>query len=67
MEEGIAESDEVRINVAIRGEPAKILQILKKRGIVTSMTDAVVQGTWALYEKVVERDIKAAQLKNETA
>jgi hypothetical protein len=55
---------DVRINTAIKGEPAEILIELKKRGIVTSNSDAVIQGLLALYEKVVQRDLAIARLKN---
>ena len=53
----------IRINTQISGQPAEILVELKSRGLVTSNTDAVIQALLALYEKVVERDLKAAQLK----
>lgn len=53
----------IRINTSISEQPAQILLELKRRGLVTSNTDAVIQGLLALYEKVVARDLKVAQLK----
>jgi len=55
--------ERLRINTVIRGEPAKILLELKRRGIVTSNTDAIIQALRALYEKVVEQDLKRVQLE----
>jgi len=46
----------VRINIKLEGEPAKILLELKKRGLVLSNRDAVVEGILALHEKVLQRD-----------
>jgi hypothetical protein len=54
----------VRINTVINGEPAEILLELKKRGIILSNTDAVIQGLLALYEKVVQRDLEVARLRS---
>ena len=53
----------IRINTCISGQPAEILLELKRRGLATSNTDAIIQALIALYEKVVDRDLKAAQLK----
>jgi hypothetical protein len=53
----------VRINTKISGQPAEILLELKRRGLVTSNTDAIIQALMALYEKVVDRDLRAAQLR----
>lgn len=58
------ENKKVRINTAISGEPAEILLELKRRGIATSNTDAIIQGLLALNEKVVQRDLAAARLKS---
>ena len=56
----------VRINTLITGEPAEILLELKQRGIVTSHSDAVIQGILAFHEKVVQRDLARARLKSLT-
>lgn len=54
----------VRINMVVEGEPAIWLNEWKRRGLVTSYTDAVVQALRALKEKVTEQDLKSAQLGN---
>ena len=55
--------EKARINCEIRGKPAEIFNELKRRGLITSARDAVVQGLACLYEKVLERDLREAQLK----
>jgi hypothetical protein len=59
-------ADEVkaRINTQVEGEPARILLELKKRGLVVSNTDAVIQGILALHEKVLQRDLALARLNS---
>ncbi len=57
------DSNVVRLNTTIRGEPAEILLELKRRGIVRSTADAFVQGIFALYKTVVDRDLALARLK----
>ena len=54
----------VRINTLITGEPAEILLELKQRGIVSSHSDAVIQGILAFHEKVVQRDLARARLRS---
>ena len=54
----------VRINTIIVGEPARWLIEWKRRGIVTSYTDALIQAFRALHEKITEQDLKAMQLMN---
>jgi len=54
----------VRINTTVTGEPAEWLEEWKRRGLVTSYTDAVIQALRAFKEKVTEQDLKSAQLKN---
>jgi hypothetical protein len=56
-----------RLNTSIRGEPARIVEELKRRGIVRSNTDAFVQGVYALYKNVVERDLALARLRTLSA
>ena len=53
----------VRINTMITGEPAEWLQEWKRRGLVKSYTDAVIQALKALKEKVTEHDLKSTQLQ----
>lgn len=52
----------IRINTTLIGEPAKWLYEWKRRGLVTSYTDAVLQALRILNEKLVEQDLKSAQL-----
>lgn len=52
-----------RLNCKIKGESAKILYELKRRGIVSSNSDAVIQGLFALHEKVIQRDLAIARLQ----
>jgi len=54
----------VRINMTLEGEPALWLNEWKRRGLVTSYTDAVIQALRALNEKLIEQDLKFAQLGN---
>jgi hypothetical protein len=54
----------IRINTVITGEPAMWLNEWKKRGLVTSYTDAVIQALRALNEKIIEQDLRIIQLKN---
>ena len=53
-----------RINTVIVGEPAVWLDEWKRRGIVISNTDAVVQAFITFNEKVTEQDLKIVQLRN---
>lgn len=53
----------ITIKCDILGEPAEIFIELKHRGLVRSARDAFVQGIMCLHEKVLERDLKLAQLK----
>jgi len=51
-------------NTIIVGEPAKWLDDWKRRGFITSYTDAVIQALRALNAKLTEQDLKSAQLGN---
>jgi hypothetical protein len=53
----------VSVRCIISGEPARIFLELKRRGLVRSTRDAVVQGLMSLHERIVQRDLKLAQLK----
>ncbi len=52
----------VRLNMIVDGEPAHWLNEWKRRGLVTSYTDAVTQALRAFNEKITEQDLKEAQL-----
>jgi len=58
------ERTRIRINTVISGEPALWLKEWKRRGLITSYTDAVIQALRVLKEKVTEQDLKSAQLGN---
>jgi hypothetical protein len=58
------EECKVRINTVITGEPAKWLNEWKRRGLITSYTDAVIQALRVLNDKLTEQDLKLVQLKN---
>lgn len=63
---GVAKEREckVRINAVLTGEPAKWLMEWKRRGLITSYTDGVIQALKALNEKMTEMDLKLIQLRN---
>lgn len=50
--------------MVVEGEPAGWLNEWKKRGLITSYTDAVFQALRAFNEKITEQDLKLVQLKN---
>jgi hypothetical protein len=53
---------QIRINMTVEGEPAAWLNDWKRRGLVTSYTDAVIQALRTLNERVTEQDLKSAKL-----
>lgn len=48
----------------IDGEPAEFLTELRRRGLITSYTDGVIQAIRLFKEKVTEQDLKLVQLMN---
>ena len=54
----------IRINTIVMGEPAIWLNEWKRRGLVTSYTDAIIQALRVFNERLTEQDIKSAQLGN---
>ena len=54
----------IRINTVVIGEPAKWLDEWKRRGLVTTYTDAIIQALRTFNEKITEQDLKSAQLGN---
>jgi len=65
VKKAIENSDaKIRINTVVIGEPAKWLNEWKRRGLVTSYTDAIIQALRTFNEKVIEQDLKSAQLGN---
>lgn len=55
---------QVRINMVVTDEPAQWLNEWKRRGLITSYTDGVIQGLRTFNEKIIEQDLKAVQLEN---
>ncbi len=58
------EEPRVRINTTVTGEPAVWLDEWKRRGLVTSYTDAVIQALRAFHDNITEQDLRSVQLKN---
>jgi hypothetical protein len=58
------DGERIRINTVVIGEPARWLNEWKRRGLVTSYTDAIIQALRTFNEKVIEQDLKSAQLGN---
>lgn len=54
----------VRINTVLTGEPAMLLENWKRRGIINSYTDGVIQALRAFDLKVTEQDLKRFQLRS---
>ena len=54
----------IRINTTVTGEPAEWLSKWKRRDLITSFSDGVVQALRTFKEKVTEQDLKSAQLGN---
>jgi hypothetical protein len=52
----------IRINMKVEGEPAEWLEEWKRRGLVTSYTDAIIQSLRIYNETIVESDLRKAQL-----
>jgi len=57
------EPNSVHIRCQVTGKPAKILAELKKRGLVRSHVDAICQGLVCLWEQVLRRQLREAQLE----
>lgn len=55
--------ESVRINTKIKGEPAAWLKEWKRRGLVKSNTDAVIQAFILYNEKQQKTDLEKAQLE----
>jgi hypothetical protein len=61
---GNQDESKIRINTTVIGEPARWLSEWKRRGLVTSYTDAVIQALRVFNERMIEQDLKSAQLGN---
>jgi len=56
----------VRINTLVVGEPAQWLGEWKRRGLITSYTDGILQALKLYNEKQAAQDLKKAQIANLT-
>jgi hypothetical protein len=57
----------VRLNLTLRGEPAKWLQELRLRGIIVSWHQGIVLAVEALHRELVNQELRAVQLRNLTS
>jgi hypothetical protein len=60
------EPDIVYVKCELEGKPAKIIKELKKRGMVKSVREAVVQGILTYWDQVMTRDLREAQAQTST-
>ena len=58
-----SEEHKVWVNFTLKGEPAQTYFELKQRGIIHSTRDVFMEGLRALQERVMERDLKMAQIR----
>jgi hypothetical protein len=58
-------SGELRINITLTGDPARWYREWRRRGLVRSAREAVVQAFVALQERVLELDQKQEELRGE--
>ena len=54
---------EIYVKCKLIGEPARIVRELKARGLASSIREIVVRGILCLYEEVLERDLRRAQVQ----
>mgnify|MGYP006910668156 CR=1 FL=1 len=57
------DGESVRVNITLTGDAARWLREWRRRGLVTSCRDAVVQAFHVMHDKIVEQDLKEARLK----
>ena len=55
--------DIVNVRCVIRGEPARMIRELKRRGTVTSVKEAVVQGIYTYYDTILQLDLKRLEVE----
>lgn len=53
----------VEVRCTLKEDPARIILELKERGVVATVREAVVHGLLALHERILDRDLKEAQVK----
>jgi len=60
------ETEIVWVKCELEGKPAKIVKELKRRGMVKSVREAVVQGLLTYWDQVMVRDLREAQARTGT-
>ena len=57
------EDEIVWVKCELEGKPARIVRELKRRGMVKSVREAVVQGLLTYWDQVMMRDLREAQAR----
>ena len=57
------QEESIRLNLTLKGEPAKWLKTWKRRGLVNSNRDAVVQSFRLYYDLIRKSDLEEAQIR----
>ena len=60
------ETEIVWVKCELEGKPARIVRELKRRGMVKSVREAVVQGLLIYWDQVIVRDLREAQARTGT-
>ena len=55
------ETEIVWVKCELEGKPARIVRELKRRGMVKSVREAVVQGLLTYWDQVMVRDLREAR------
>jgi hypothetical protein len=55
--------ERVWVNFVLEGEPARIIRDAKKRGTAKSTRDVVVQALVVLNDRMLERELRGAQVR----
>ena len=55
--------DAIHVRCIIKGEPARMIRELKRRGTVTSVKQAVVQGIYTYYDTILQLDLKRLEVE----
>lgn len=58
-----SKDEKLYVKCTLIGEPARIVRELKARGLASSIREIVVLGIICLYDRVLERDLKRAQVQ----
>lgn len=57
-------NDILYVRCELEGKPAEIVDELKRRGIVKSAREAMVQGLLTYWDQVMTRDLREAQARS---